>query len=174
MKNQQKTTIKKQAKRQNKVKNSVGESKSETQTKPSNEADLIADLQRIQAEFINFKKRSEEEKTMLSHFSKAQVIKDLLPVIDDLERALAHLPDDLSENKWAQGVSKVYERLKVQLEKLGVSEITALNQSFDPNYHEAVMVEGEGDHQVVSEVLQKGYQVEGNIIRHAIVKVVKS
>ena len=134
-------------------------------------AELTADIQRVQAEFINFKKRSEEEKATLSQFSKAQVIKDLLPVIDDLERALNHLPDDLKDNKWAQGTLKVYDRLQKQLEKLGITKIEALNQPFDPNLHEAVQVEGEGDTQIVSEILQNGYQLSGLVIRHATVKV---
>lgn len=135
--------------------------------------ELTSDVQRVQAEFINFKKRSDEEKALLSEFSKAQVIKDLLPVIDDLERALNHLPEDLKENKWAQGTIKVYDRLQKQLEKLGVKKIEALNQLFDPNLHEAVQVEGEGEQQFVSEVLQNGYQLGSSIIRHATVKVVQ-
>jgi molecular chaperone GrpE len=134
-------------------------------------AELTASLQRIQAEFINYKARVESEKATLSQFSKSQVIKDLLPVIDDLERALNHAPEELSENKWAQGVHKVYGRLQKQLEKLGVTKIEALNQPFDPNLHEAVSVEGEGDQQIVSEILQNGYMLSEHIIRHATVKV---
>lgn len=133
--------------------------------------ELTNDIQRIQAEFINFKKRTEEEKAILSQYSKAQVIKELLPVVDDLERALAHLPSELKENKWAQGAAKVYDRLTKQLEKLGVTEVESLNKPFDPNLHEAVQVEGEGDHQIVAEVLQKGYKLGDQIIRHAVVKV---
>lgn len=136
--------------------------------------ELTADLQRIQAEFINYKNRVESEKATLSQFSKAQTIKDLLPVIDDLERALLHQPDDLKENKWAEGVNKVYDRLQKQLEKLGVTKIDALNKPFDHNLHEAVQVEGEGDTQIVSEVLQNGYQLQNQVIRHAIVKVTNS
>lgn len=134
-------------------------------------AELTADVQRVQAEFINFKKRSEVEKAQLANFAKSQVIKDLLPVIDDLERALSHLPEDLKENKWAQGTVKAYDRLQKQLEKLGVTKIEALKKPFDPNLHEAVQVEGEGDHQTVSEVLQNGYTLGSSVIRHAVVKV---
>lgn len=141
-------------------------------TKDQQIQDLTADLKRIQAEFINFKTRSEQEKLQLGNFSKSQTIKELLPVIDDLERALAHQPDDLKDNKWAQGVAKVHDRLIKQLEKLGVSKIDALNQPFDHNLHEAVQVDGEGDNQTVSEVLQNGYMLGDQIIRHAVVKVV--
>lgn len=136
--------------------------------------ELTADLQRIQAEFINYKQRSQDEKKQLSQFSKSQVIKDLLPVIDDLERALGHTPEDLQDNKWAQGVQKVYNRLQKQLEKLGVSKIEALQQPFDPELHEAVQVEGEGDVQIVSEVLQNGYRIDSLVVRHATVKVQNS
>lgn len=134
--------------------------------------ELTADLQRLQAEFINYKNKVESEKALLGQFAKSQTIKDLLPVIDDLERALAHQPEELSNNKWVEGVSKVYDRLQKQLEKLGVTQIEALNQPFDPHFHEAVQVEGEGDQQVVSEVLQNGYKLHDQIIRHAVVKVI--
>ncbi|MBP9738922.1 nucleotide exchange factor GrpE [Candidatus Saccharibacteria bacterium] len=134
-------------------------------------AELTADVQRVQAEFINYKARVEVEKAMLSQYSKAQVIKDLLPVIDDLERALNHLPEDLTEHKWAQGVQKIHSRLQQQLEKLGITKIEALNQPFDPELHEAVQVEGDGDTQVVTEIIQNGYSLGGQVIRHAIVKV---
>jgi len=133
--------------------------------------DLTSDLKRVQAEFINFKNRSEQEKAQLSDFTKSQVIKDLLPVIDDLERALNHLPENLKENKWAQGVQKVHGRLLKQLEKLGVKKIEAVNQQFDHNLHEAVQVEGEGESQFVSEVLQNGYTLGNQVVRHAAVKV---
>lgn len=142
--------------------------------KVAKEQGLLEDLQRVQAEFINYKNRVESEKAMLSQFSKAQTIKELLPIIDDLERALSHLPDHLSEDKWALGVRSVYDRLLKQLEKLGVSQIEALNQPFDHNLHEAVQAEGEGDSQTVVEVLQQGYQINDQVIRHSIVKVVNS
>ncbi len=134
--------------------------------------ELTADLQRLQAEFINYKTRVESEKAMLSQFAKVNVVKDLLPVIDDLERALSHLPEDLTDNKWAQGAQKVYTRLQAQLQKMDVSVISAIDQPFNPELHEAVSAEGEGDHQVVSEVLQNGYKLGDSVIRHAVVKVV--
>lgn len=140
-------------------------------TKDQQIQDLTADIQRVQAEFINFKNRNEQEKAQLSDFTKSQVIKDLLPVIDDLERALNHLPENLKEDKWAQGVQKVHGRLLKQLEKLGVKKIEALNQPFDHNLHEAVQVEGEGENQVVAEVLQNGYTLGNQVVRHAAVKV---
>lgn len=133
--------------------------------------DLTADLQRVQAEFINFKNRTEQERAQLSDFAKAQVVKDLLPVIDDLERALAHQPKELKDNKWAQGVLGVSNRLEKQLERLGICKLEALNQPFDPNLHDAVQVEGEGATQIVSEVVQNGYTLGDQVIRHAVVKV---
>jgi len=135
-------------------------------------AELTADLQRIQAEFINYKARVETEKLSLSQFAKTQVVKDFLPVIDDLERALSHLPEDLKDNKWAQGTAKVYDRLQKQLDKLGVTRIDALNQHFNPAFHEAVQAEGDGEEQIISDVLQQGYTLGDQVIRHSIVKVV--
>lgn len=143
-------------------------------TKDQQIESLTNDIQRIQAEFINYKSRTEQEKQALVEFSKGQTIKDLLPVIDDLERALTHQPEALKKDKWAQGVSKVHERLIKQLEKLGITKIEALNQPFDHDLHEAVQVEGEGSVQVVSEVLQDGYILNGQVIRHATVKVLNS
>ena len=134
--------------------------------------DLTADLQRVQAEFINYKTRTEQEQTQLGAYAKSQVIKDLLPVIDDLERALTHQPADLKDDKWAQGVASVHGRLVKQLEKLGIKKLEALGQHFDPNLHDAVQVEGEGSEQIVSEVVQNGYTMGDQVIRHAVVKVV--
>lgn len=136
--------------------------------------ELTDDLKRVQAEFINYKSRVESEKAMLSQFAKAQIIKDLLPTIDDLERALAHLPKHLKDDKWALGVRSSYDRLLMQLKKLGVEQIEALNQPFDHDLHEAVQVEGDGETQTVSEVMQQGYKMGNQIIRHAIVKVTNS
>ena len=133
--------------------------------------DLTADLQRVQAEFINYKKRVELEKSMISEYSKSDVVKDLLPVIDDLSRALSHLPEELEQNKWAQGANKVYDRMVKQLDKMGVEEIEALNTLFDPSLHEAVQVEGEGQTQIVSDVLVPGYKLGDKVIRHSVVKV---
>lgn len=136
--------------------------------------ELTSDLQRIQAEFVNYKQRVQDERQQLSQFAKSDVVKDLLPVVDDLERALGHTPDELKEDKWAQGVQKVYDRLQKQLQKLGVEKINALNQPFDPELHEAVQVEGEGDVETVSEVLQNGYTFNSAVIRHATVRVKNS
>lgn len=133
--------------------------------------ELTNDVQRIQAEFINYKNRTEVEKQTLAEFAKMQVVKDLLPVIDDLERALAHAPKELKNNKWAEGVVKVHDRLMKQLEKMNIVKIEALHQPFDPNLHEAIQAEGEGGHQIVSEVLQNGYRIDDRVIRHAMVRV---
>ena len=153
------------------VKKKVIKQAKKFQKKTTRVDELTADVQRIQAEFINFKQRTQEEKQQLSQFSKSQVVKDLLPVIDDLDRALRHAPEELKDNKWAQGVHKVYARLQSQLEKLGVHKIEAMSQPFDPELHEAVQAEGEGDIQTVSEALQNGYMLDTLVIRHATVKV---
>lgn len=134
-------------------------------------AERTADVQRIQAEFINFKNRTHQDQQRITATVKADVIKDILPVVDDIERALNHLPADLKKNTWAQGVQKIHDRLLAQLKKLDVTKLESLNQPFNPEFHEAVQVEGEGEHQVVSEVLQEGYRYQDQVIRHAVVKV---
>lgn len=156
----------------NNSKNSNSNVQNDTTTELEQQiGELTADLQRVQAEFVNYKNRVESEKAILSQFSKAQTIKELLPIIDDLERALSHLPDNLKDDKWALGVRSVYDRLQKHLEKIGVKKIHALNQPFNHDLHEAVQVEGEGETQIVSEVLQNGYLLGDQVIRHATVKV---
>lgn len=142
-----------------------------TKQQTSQIEELTNDLKRVQAEFVNYKNRAENEKAILSQFSKVQVIKDLLPVIDDLQRALHHVPEELKDNKWAQGTQKVYDRLQKQLEKLGVKKIEALHQVFNPVFHEAVQAEGDGEQEIISEVLQDGYTLGDVVVRYATVKV---
>lgn len=136
--------------------------------------ELTRDLQRVQAEFVNFKRRSGEERQELMSLAKEQVIKQLLPLIDNLDRALAHLPAGLASNPWAQGVEQVGKQVQETLANLGVTRIKALGETFDPHLHEAISLEeGAGDHEVVIEELQPGYQLGERVIRHAVVRVGK-
>lgn len=136
--------------------------------------ELTRDLQRVQAEFVNFKRRSGEERQELLGFAKEQVIKQLLPLIDNLDRALAHRPADLAEHPWATGVEQVAKQVQETLSRLGVTRIAAVGQPFDPHLHEAISIEeGAGEHEVVVEELQPGYQLGERVIRHAVVRVGK-
>jgi molecular chaperone GrpE len=133
---------------------------------------LSDDLMRAQADFANLKRRSQQELASRVAFIKADVTRSVLPVVDSLERAVAHKPDDLADNDWANGVDAICKQLQKILSNYGVSKIEAVGAEFDPNLHEAVsMDESEGDTEVVVEELQTGYKLNETVIRHAMVKV---
>jgi len=133
---------------------------------------LTQSLQRERADSLNLRRRHEEEIAGLRNIVKTNVVKDLLPVIDNLDRSLKHVPKDLENNDYVKGVKAVVKQFEKSLESLGVQKIKTVDEPFDPTYHEAVaMEEGEGTKEVVSEELQSGYTVNGEVIRHAIVKV---
>ncbi len=131
--------------------------------------ELKADLQRIQAEFINFKRRSEGERAELVDLIKQDVIFQLLPLLDNFARALDHQPPELADNPWAAGVQQVAKQVGETLASLGVTAYGEAGDQFDPNRYEAIAHDGEGDH--VTEVFQKGYQIGDKVIRPAMVKV---
>jgi molecular chaperone GrpE len=156
--------------------------KPKVQTKPKKDeinAELIQQLenltlalQRERADAINLRRRHDEEMNNLRNKVKANVVGDLLPAIDNLERALKHLPEDIADHQYVKGVSGVVKQFEKALKDLGVQKIETVNQPFDPNLHEAVsMEEGEGSQEVVSEELQSGYTINGEVVRHAMVRV---
>ena len=103
---------------------------------------------------------------------KSNVVRELLPVIDNFERALKHVPADLVDNDYIKGIQGVVKQFEKTLADMGVERIKTVGEPFDPTYHEAVsMEEGEGSHEVVSEELQAGYKVGDDVIRHAMVRV---
>lgn len=134
-------------------------------------AQLTEALQRERADAMNVRRRSEEERVKLGSFYKASVVKELLPVIDNYERALKHVPKELEGNDYIKGVKGVVKQFEDTLARLGVERIKTVNEPFDPHFHEVVShEEGEGD-EVVSEELQAGYVLGGEVIRHAMVRV---
>jgi molecular chaperone GrpE len=128
--------------------------------------------QRSAADFANYKRRSEEERSALGEFSKAVLISKLLGVLDDFDRALESIPDDAHEG-WVEGIRLVERKLRTVLESEGVTQIEALGQPFDPNLHEAVVHEETTDHpdNEVTGELQRGYRLRDRVIRPALVKV---
>lgn len=139
-------------------------------------SELTADLQRTRADFENYRKRTEQEKTAARTAGQASAIMKLLPVIDNIERAIAHQPADLADNKWAQGVAGLVKNLEKALENLNVRRIPATaGTKFDPELHEAIQFDedAEGDTEVIAEELQAGYLLDGQPIRHAMVKVTR-
>lgn len=138
-------------------------------------AELTADLQRVQADFENYRKRCEFEKDQARISGKSTTILKLLPVIDNIERAIAHQPARLKENKWAQGVTNLVKNLEKSLENLDLHRIDAKPGTvFDPELHEAIhMEEGDGETEVIAQELQSGYKLGSNVIRHSMVRVTR-
>lgn len=128
---------------------------------------------RMQADFENYKRRIAREREELYYLSLEGVVKEILPVIDNLDRALNSFRADNLESKYVEGLDMISKQLFGVLEKNGLKEIEALNQEFDPNIHHAVMqVEGEEEEEnKVKEVLQKGYTLGIKVVRPALVKV---
>lgn len=139
--------------------------------------ELTLDLQRTRADFENFRKRVETEKQQARQAGKAGALLKLLPVIDTIERAILHMPDDLRDNEWAKGVAGLVKQLDKSLEGLGLVRIEAKpGTPFDPSLHEAIQFDEEstGDTEVVSEELQAGYMHDGVALRPALVKAARS
>lgn len=124
----------------------------------------MAGWQRVQADFINYKRRTEQEREEISQWANAMLALDLLPVLDDLERAFSAIPDELAEVSWVDGIRLIGSKLRTALEAQGLSPIVALGEPFDPNLHEAVM-SGNGEDGVVVEEVQKGYKFKDRVIR---------
>ncbi len=130
-------------------------------------------VKRQMAEFDNFRKRTEKEKSHMYEVGAKDVIEKILPVVDNFERGLASVPEDQKSDPVIDGMEKVYRQLMTILTDLGVTPIEAVGEEFDPNYHNAVMhVEDEelGEN-VVAEEFQKGYMYRDTVIRHSMVKV---
>ena len=135
-------------------------------------AELTEALQRERADATNVRRRSEEERAKMSGFYKSLVVRELLPTIDNFERALKHVPKDLEKNDYIKGIQGVVKQFEDALAKIGVKRIKTNGELFDPNLHEAIsMEEGNGAREVVSEELQSGYVLGDDVVRHAMVKV---
>jgi len=135
--------------------------------------ELTDRLKRQMAEFDNFRKRTEKEKSAMFEVGAKSVIEKILPVVDNFERGLAAVPEDKKDDPFAEGMEKIYKQLIGTLEELEVKAIEAVGQEFDPNFHNAVMhIEDEelGDN-IVAEEFQKGYTYRENVVRHSMVKV---
>jgi molecular chaperone GrpE len=134
--------------------------------------ELTEALQRERADSINLRRRVEEDRSKMGDIYKAAVVRDMLPALDNLERALKHTPKDLKDHDYVKGVQGVAKQFDKVLEDLGVQKIKTIGETFNPKYHEAVSMEdGEGEVEKVSEELQAGYSLGDEIIRHAFVKV---
>ena len=130
----------------------------------------LAGWQRAQADFANFKRRNDQEREEFTRFVNASLLLALLPVMDDLERALEHVPAKLSSAAWVDGIKLIYRKLSAVLEAQGLTRIEALGKPFDPNLHEAVRQE-KGKEGIITEEIRKGYQLHDKVIRPSMVVV---
>ncbi len=135
--------------------------------------ELTQDLQRTRADFENYRKNVELERQRAEMLAKKKIVLDLLPVLDDLSLALSHVPEELKDNKWAQGVINLDKKMINSLEKIKIIKINSTpGTEFDPELHDAITMEDEGgDQELISEELRAGYQYDGEVIRPAMVKV---
>ena len=135
--------------------------------------ELTDKVKRQMAEFDNFRKRTEKEKSQMYDMGAKTIVEKILPVIDNFERGLAAVPEESKEDAFVVGMDKIYRQMLTVLEEAGVTPIEAVGAEFDPNFHNAVMhVEDEtlGEN-VVAEELQKGYMYRDTVVRHIMVKV---
>jgi molecular chaperone GrpE len=138
--------------------------------------ELTLDLQRTRADFENYRKRVDAEKQAARESGQASAILKLLPVIDNIERAIAYTPEDLKDNAWVQSVAGLVKHLERSLEALNLKRIDAAKGTqFNPELHEAIQFDedAKGDAEVIAEELQAGYILGGQIIRPAMVKVTR-
>ncbi len=130
----------------------------------------LANWQRAQADFINYKRRSEQEKEEIGKFANTMLMLNLLPILDDLERAFTSTPPQMAKLTWVDGIRLIERKLRASLEAQGLSQIKALGEPFDPRLHEATM-HGKGKEGIVIEELQKGYMLHDRVIRPTMVVV---
>lgn len=138
--------------------------------------EIKSDLQRTRADFENYRKRVDLEKEQAKKNGQQAAILKLLPVIDNIDRAISHLPDDLKDNAWAKSVIGLSKNLDKSLEALSLKRIESKpGADFNPDLHEAIQFDedAEGDKEVIAEELQAGYTLSGQPIRHAMVKVTR-
>lgn len=134
-------------------------------------AELTDALQRERADAVNIRRQHQEQITSLRTIVKVDVVKDLLPVIDNFERALKHVPAELEGNDYVKGVNGVVKQFEKTLSDIGVERIKTVGEPFNPEMHEAVSADDGQGEEIVSEELQAGYKIGNDVIRHAMVRV---
>jgi len=130
----------------------------------------LANWQRSQADLENYIKRSAQEKSEIVESANRMLVSDLLPILDDFERAFASLPVELYEQNWTEGIRLIYNKIKSVLEAQGLAEIEAKGECFDPCWHEAAG-QLEGDEGIVVQEIRKGYKFRDKLLRPAMVMV---
>lgn len=130
--------------------------------------------QRERADFANYKKDEQKSREEYRFYAKSKIIYEFLTVLDNFDLALSHTPEDLKKNNWVTGVSHIRQQLEMILRSEGAEEIKCIGEKFDPAMHEALEeVESDRESGIIIEELQKGYMLDGRIIRPAKVKISK-
>ncbi|MFC2007972.1 nucleotide exchange factor GrpE [Chloroflexota bacterium] len=132
--------------------------------------DYLANWQRTQADFVNYKRRNEQERAEFYKSANAGLILNLLPVLDDIERAIASLPHRTSRSGWVDGLRLIESKFRTSLEAQGLTQIKALGEPFDPRFHEAIR-QDKGKEGIVIEELQRGYIINDKVLRPSTVVV---
>ena len=132
--------------------------------------EYLANWQRAQADFINFKRRTEQERLEFNRFANAELAREILSALDDLERAIEAVPPKLAKNEWVDGIRLVERKFNSSLDGQGITPMESLGESFDPNYHEALR-QAAGEEGIITEVFQKGYMIGDRVLRPARVVV---
>lgn len=137
--------------------------------------ELTDRVKRQMAEFENFRKRTDKEKSSMYEMGAKAVIEKILPVIDNFERGLSSISEEEKNNSFVEGMNMIYKQLTNELEQMGVTPIEAVGKEFDPNLHNAVMqVESEEyESGIIAQELQKGYMYRETVVRHSMVAVVQ-
>ena len=135
--------------------------------------ELTDKLTRQMAEFDNFRKRSEKEKSQMYEIGAKDIIEKILPVVDNFERGLGSVPEEEKNAPFVEGMEKIYKQLMTTLESVGVKPIEAVGQEFNPDFHNAVMhvEDDELGENIIAEEFQKGYMYRESVVRHSMVKV---
>ena len=151
------------------------EKKNKKDKKDEQIADLTDKLTRHMAEFDNYRKRTEKEKSAMYEIGAKDVVEKILPIVDNFERGLQSVPEEKKDDPFVDGMDKIYKQMMSTLEGIGVKPIEAVGQEFDPNFHNAVMqVENdELESGTVAQELQKGYTYRDSVVRHSMVAVVQ-
>ncbi|MBN2306596.1 nucleotide exchange factor GrpE [Candidatus Peregrinibacteria bacterium] len=159
-----------------KIKKAEAEDKAQNQARNDQDEknakieELTAQLARAMADLQNYKRRSEEEKASFVKYANAELLQTILPILDNLDRSVTHLPQELKDNEWAKGMLHIHGDLLKTFEKLGIKKITTLGEKLNPNLHEAMMTEA-GEKDVILEEFEPGYTINGDVLKVAKVKV---
>ena len=134
--------------------------------------ELVELSQRLKADFMNYKKEQDKTMALIRLYANEDLLLRFLPILDSLEKAMEHMPPELEQNQWAQGIKNIKNQISDALKNTGVSEISARDEKFDPYLHEAIaQAESDKDDGTVLEEFQKGYKFHDKVLRPAKVKI---